>query len=1001
MRAILIILLGFSPFLTGAQNTLKVKSYSVDQGLPQSTIWDILQDDYGFLWISTADGLCRFDGYTFNTYRNNPDDSLSIGGNTMHLMSKDNLGNLWLTHEKGLDHYKSTEGKFYNKFRYNETKTLGLNKTIGTDKKEHLWVWITGEGLQEYNTRTGQLINTYKPEPSFLSKPAQHGFIDYHSGKIILAQNAPYLVTFDPVTRRFETISLPSDWNAFSILQQNDSVYLAGASKGVIRLHVPSNEIETISFYSLPEARKYDLFVATSLLHHSGDEFWVGTNHGIFIYHDNLHTFASFYHSVSGSKERFFLVQELFKDKSGNIWIGTNGDGLKKYSPHTPPWKHYRSNTDRSDIVKSVYSDDKDLVFVGYFQNGLDIFSKSKGLIRKVRKGNALPSDNVYAIQGINDEELFIGFSDNPNTFGVYNYKKNTFHDLTDEVLKSLHVSSGPGNSFPFATKSRNGNIIFCYHSYLMELSFNEGNDPVITLIHTFDNEILNTVFIDSQDNLWAGTMNGYYFRNANGEWKKGNTVIRKQVKSINEDKKGNIWLGTVSGLYVFEKASQHIISYRIGDELVNDFIYGILRDDSGNLWFSHNKGLTSYDVIQKDFRHFSVDDGLQANEFNTGAFFKSPSGELFFGGINGTNSFYPSEIKNNLEKPVVQLTRIEVNDKLLVDDRVPWSQKEITLDYLNNTVAFEIAGLEFTEPVKNQYAWRMNSLDRDWVQAGNRRFARYANIQPGQYTFEVKASNNDGLWNENPTAINIIITPPYWQTWWFKTLMIVIFAVIVGVIAFLISRQRYKRKIAELLVQQKIQHDRERISRDLHDNVGAMVSFVGTKVDWLLRHQPFNEETTMNLKVIKDSASNTLTGLRETIWTLQEKAITNTDLADKIKVYAKSHLLMPSSISDEIEHEQIMNNEVVLNVYRACQEIINNINKHSEASLVQIRFSNHQSLFELDVVDNGKGFQDEEFKKRDHYGLSNIKLRLEEVGATVSINSIINQGTNVKITCR
>jgi signal transduction histidine kinase len=436
-----------------------------------------------------------------------------------------------------------------------------------------------------------------------------------------------------------------------------------------------------------------------------------------------------------------------------------------------------------------------------------------------------------------------------------------------------------------------------------------------------------------------------------------------------------------------------------MGEQLVNDFIYGILRDDFGNMWFSHNKGITNYNTTLNVFRHFTVEDGLQANEFNTGAYFKSSSGELFFGGINGTNSFHANEIKGNLEKPIVQITRIEVNDKILPSTNVSWSQNEIILDYFNNTVGFEMAGLEFTEPVKNQYAWRMIGIDRDWVQAGNRRFTRYANIPPGHYTFEVKASNNDGLWNETPTILKITITPPYWQTWWFRTLIVILFASLIGFAAFLISRQRYKSRIAELLVQQKIQSDRERISRDLHDNVGAMVSFVGTKIDWLLRHNEVSDETASNLKVIRESAVNTMAGLRETIWTLQDKAITNTDLADKLKVYAKSHLHMPCSITDNILHEQAMNNDVVLNVYRACQEIINNINKHSEATQVKINFSNHHALFEVEFIDNGIGFKDHGIDKSEHLGLTNIKQRLTNVGAEVQIHTRPGEGTKINIT--
>ncbi len=987
-----------------AQEMLKVKHYGVDQGLPQSTVWDIHQDNYGFLWVSTADGLCRFDGYKFNTYRNNPDDSTSIGGNTTHLLIMDSQGDLWLTHDQGLDKYSSDKGDFYRLFRYKDLRSSVFNKTIGEDSAGFIWVWIGGEGLMKFDKRTNKQVEKFSAEGEQIWRNNQYSrdaLLD-SKGQIWITQRSTSLISFNIKKNKFKFIETGLELS--TLCQASDSILLIGTPKGLLRYNTFTDAFEKIYFHQ-PQQQHSINYQTTKILRVDSDEFWVGTHKGIFVYHDRVRNFAQHYTSCSGGKDNFLFVQTMFMDKSHNIWIGTNGDGLKKYSPKAAPWKHYWSASDRGDIVKSIYADGEDRVLVGYFDNGLDVFSKSKGFVRKIRKAEAplfLPNDMVYAMAGINKSKVLISFSGARSAFGIFDYDNRTFQDISSAILKQTNLEELHGNDFPAIIQVDKETLIFDCKDALIQGRFVNNKDPEFILLKQFENEVINSIYKDSDNNIWVGTLNGYYKRKSGSkEWLKGNQELAKQIKSICEDVEGKIWMGTTSGLYILNQEGIIEKILRTGNPLVNEFIYGILCDNNGDMWFSHNKGLTRYDHEKRTFRHFSVDDGLQSNEFNTGAYFKSSAGELFFGGLNGVNSFFPDQIKENPNVSTVQFTQIDVNDKPFKSSKVNWAQKELILDYTDNTLALEFAGLEFTEPIKNQYAWRMSGIDKDWVFSGNKRFTRYANIPPGKYQFEVKASNNDGIWNEIPATLHINIIPPFWQTWWFRILELLLGVAVVSLTAYLISRQRYKRKLMAMEIQQKIQRDRERISRELHDNIGAQLSLISSDLDWITgpdstlteheRKKRFGNITQLSKDVTRD--------LRETIWALNKEEISFSDLTDKLKLIAQKLMSVHPKVilnfnSKGIE-PRILAPEEALNLLRICQEAIHNSIKHSGMNTLEISWQCYKEYFEIVVQDDGQGFI-HKVNNQGHYGLENMRKRAEEIGASLKIISSKHTGTAV-----
>ncbi|RYZ50615.1 MAG: hypothetical protein EOP49_13620, partial [Sphingobacteriales bacterium] len=501
---------------------------------------------------------------------------------------------------------------------------------------------------------------------------------------------------------------------------------------------------------------------------------------------------------------------------------------------------------------------------------------------------------------------------------------------------------------------------------------------------------------------IWVGTPNGV-FRLKNRQVTRGAIPETIFVKCISQDSRGHIWIGTLGGIYVLDGNGKVLEHYTDQNGLTNQFIYGILQDGQGNMWCSHNKGLSIYRMSSGKFRHYDHTDGVQSNEFNTGAYFKAADGELFFGGINGLNAFAPEEIKDNPTKPEVIITSIKLFDVPLRTDTAHWNIRTLTLPHEQNSLSFEFAALEYTNADKNQYAYMMEGVDEQWINSG-RRFARYAALPPGRYVFKVKASNNDGVWQDKPTEIVINIIPPVWQRLWFRVLSA--FFAIGSLAAFItwVQRQKHKRQIRTLELQQKIQLERERISRDLHDAVGTQLSLVSNNIEWVTHPLKDLSETekTEKLQFANTTARDIIATLRETIWALNKEIITYEGFSDKLKGFIQKQLMLyphiqlnyTEQLGDGIE----LGPSEALNLFRICQEVIANSLKYAQASMLDIQLKNEQGKYQVIIVDNGIGFDPESVDTELQNGLENIRYRAGDIDARLKLDSVPGKGTRVAI---
>ena len=532
---------------------------------------------------------------------------------------------------------------------------------------------------------------------------------------------------------------------------------------------------------------------------------------------------------------------------------------------------------------------------------------------------------------------------------------------------------------------------------------------------------------------LWIGTAGGLArFDQVSGQFTRyqhdpddPNSLSNNSVFTIHEDQSGALWIGTWGGgLNRFDPTQETFTHYREKDGLANDVVYGILEDEQGDLWLSTNRGLSRFNPEKGVFKNYDATYGLQSDEFNNGAYHKSRSGEMFFGGINGFNAFYPEQIIDNSHIPPIVITTFKKFNLTLRTDLPP--DEHILLSYKDNFISFEFAALDYTAPERNQYAYMMDGLDKDWVNIGTQRHADYRNLQPGEYVLQVKGSNNDGVWNEGGTSLRITVTPPLWEAWWFRG--IVALALVGGAlggyrlrIRSLEARSRELEKqvearTAELQqeIDQRIQaeealHQRERekavaeernrLARDLHDSAKqealAASLHLGTALTLFDRDIEAAKSHLIEADNLVDSVREELTDL---IHEFRPPLMNGQNFDDALNEYAIEWVHQNKiEIDLNVEGNLDLSLETKQAIYRIMQEALANVARHSSAGSVDVTLNFQADSVVFTIVDDGLGFDTQ--KQYAGMGLYSMRERAETLNGRFDIESKPGLGTKVCVT--
>ncbi|MCP4603757.1 MAG: response regulator [Proteobacteria bacterium] len=828
------------PVYAQVGKNINFERISIEQGLSQISVTSIFQDSQGFIWFGTLDGLNKYDGYQFVIYRHDLDDSASLSNSYILSIFEDTKGNLWVgTNGGGLNRFDRKAETFTRyQHRANDTKSLSNNFvwSIFEDSKGKLWIG-TEDGLNKLGNRSETFTHYLHKDdnPSSLSHNKVRSILEDEDGNLWIGTEGGGLNKFDRKTETFshyvnktdnpKSLSHNSVW---SIFEDHEGILWIGTLGGGLNRFDRKTETFTHYVNQANNPRSISNNTIRAILEDTGGNLWIGTHGGGLNRFDReTETFTHYMnqadnpHSISQDK-----IRSIFEDDGGNLWIATHS-GLNKFDRKAENFILYKHQTDdlnslNHDFVYSIYEDDEENLWLGT-NNGLNKYNrKLDTFTHYTHDADSPKSISHNAIRSIIEDaegNLWIGvlrgglnkFNRKTETFTHYLHQDDNPKSLSSNMVYSILEDSrgelwigtigGGLNRFDRKTKT------FSHYS-------TQADNPN-SLSHNF----IYSIFEDSEGNLWIGTEDGlnsfdrqteYFVRYLN---QAGNSksLSSNLVLTIFEDSRGDLWIGTTGGLNSFDQRSKSFTCYREKDGLPNDVIYGILEDNKGNLWLSTNNGISKFNPNTKTISNYNMKDGLQSNEFNSGAYHKGRSGRMYFGGINGFNEFYPENVENSTYVPPVVITDFLLfnkpvgvakasvkSDGYQLEQHINFT-KEITLDYTDYIFAFEFSALNYRQSDKNQFAYKLEGFDRDWVETDYRhRRTTYTDLYHGEYVFRVKASNDDGYWNTEGTNIRMTILPPPWKTWWAYSLYTL--AVLALIFWFVQSqRKKVKQKQKEL----------------------------------------------------------------------------------------------------------------------------------------------------------------------------------------------------------
>jgi PAS domain S-box-containing protein len=792
---------------------------SVEQGLSQSQVMSLCQDSQGFMWIGTRNGLNRYDGYEFVQYTKIKDDSTSVSDNLINALFEDRDGNLWIGSGNGLNRFDPSTRSFVRYFHSpSDANTLSNNhiQVIAQDKEGNLWIG-TSWGLNRYDSET----RTFSRRYFGISGPdsADHNriwdVIAIPDGRLVIATDAG-LRFFNPKSGEFSLLQHhPGSASSISsnqvrrLLYDEPGLIWIGTLGGLCMLDLKSGIISKIA-HDPDNPNTISRDGVTALLKDRFGDLWVGTEWGL-----------NRYDSKTGQWNRYFYepddpyslsnnhVSVIYESQSGILWFGTYNWGLNKYVPAKQVFQYYPAFSihDATGYIDhnviSLFQSPNEIFWIGTY-GGLFQWDRRQNRIRhyysETRSNRAPIGAFIQTIQEDQDGFVWIGSSKSDRSgLSRYNPRNETF----------LHYQHDPENRFSIS--SNDVNVVLVDRTGTLWIGTDGGGlnryDPSSNrFIHytTDYNDTsriagnwINTLLEDHAGMLWIGTDQGIsrlnkekqVFRNYRYHPDDPAALVGQRITALFEDSRNRFWIATENGLNLMDRESGLFTTYNALEIASSAIIYSILEDRSGLLWLGTSSGLLSFDPDSKSFHEYDESDGLHVVDFNAGSALRSPDGELFFGGKSGLIGFYPEQIQSGDYVPPVVITDVRVSNQLLPAHFLQKGSDPIRLGHRDRSLSFEFVTLDYTCPLKNQYLYMLEGFDSEWIRAGERRFANYTNLNPGKYTFRVKGSSVYDVWNEKGAQVTFVIVSPFWQTVWFR------FLVILFVCAMIYSGYRYRMR--------------------------------------------------------------------------------------------------------------------------------------------------------------------------------------------------------------
>lgn len=807
------------------------RKLSINDGLSQNTVYAILQDSKGFMWFGTKDGLNRYDGKHFKIYQNNPRDSTTIPDNYVHKLFEDRNGFIWIgTQNAGLLQFDRKTEQFLPITLQDDIGRTGAKdvnvQSILQDQNGCIWVGTNTSGLyclevlgfgdivvrkhysfsknDPYHIDSNTILALHETADGTL-------WIGTTRGLSRLGKNEKSPVQFAIISKHKDAPADVLDNSVSCIHEGTNGKLWLGSLSGLVEFDMASK-----SYRLHPhkyEVNRYGWGRVKAIQEDNRGVLWLATAAGLLTFDRKSESFNYFTNEQENSASiSFNIITCLEKDLSGLMWIGTAGMGINIFNPRFDQFQKYagapipKSRTTGFSVY-SILEENDSIVWIGC--EVLYRWNKKSGVLRSYERSSKelLQFGNTPVCAMTKDSAGMLWFASTEGLFA-----RNPLDGSTKLFQSRADRKDGlPEKKVLNFVQDRQGSTWAISSKHVSRLTNFEPGVFETFRIDSTDAEPTHSfmpALIDEADIMWIGSEQGLrkihikqgtnkLFTHDRNDL---NSLSNNAVKSLCQDpfNPNYIWIGTLGGgLNRFDKTEETFKVYNEVDGLPNNVVYGILPDPNGTIWLSTNQGISRFDPTQESFTNYDEKDNLQSNEFNTGAYFKSPAGELYFGGIKGLNHFYPDSIIKNTTPPPVALTKLWIhNIEVKHKERESPLNHDISateLLYLahdQNSIVIEFAALEFSAPDKNEFAYKLENFDTDWVAAGKSNRATFTNLSPGTYLFRVKAANNDGVWNETGATLKVVVASPWWSTWW----AICVYALILLLVLYLIRNYEINR---------------------------------------------------------------------------------------------------------------------------------------------------------------------------------------------------------------
>jgi signal transduction histidine kinase/ligand-binding sensor domain-containing protein len=948
------------------------------------------------MWFGTADGLCRYDGNKLVTYQCKSKHGEDVVKNFVRgKMLEDKSGNIWYSNESGLykwDVLKEVVIRVktfdIKKFRNSEFQCVYMDET------NYIWIFNITHGIFQFNPIDGSLKQYPMPVQAghngfalnFIDSDTD-GNIWFRSG----SNKDPYIV-FNKKSLKY---SMQSDDNPPQAFFFERNLKILAYDDKLIYRHEVEKRNDTI--IKLMNGERTSFYSMDGLRDNFGRLWMTARGKGLFYFDEKEKHFHQFHHDNSKSKSLpFDLTTCLFIDRNDNLWIGTDGGGVARLDLKQPKFNIFPlAESDypllNDYFTKCFYEDEKRRIWFGSQSNGLSIYDPDTYVLTNFRhepdNPKSIPGNIVGSILKDRDCNIWIGSS---GGISLFNEKEKSFKTIPIENLPELFPQV-----YSFVNKLKqldNGDLLAATSLGIIKIK--KGKNGSYKGNYYQGNPQFNSSTTDIEvmpdKTLYATlrTLGLFRFEQIGDEIKYVKTFLQDfDLLSVRKDEimPGILWIGSTKGLIRFNTVTQ---AYRLWDEkngLANNHVYGSLLDSDGNLWISTNKGLSFLDRKLNRFENYSFQDGLQSNEFNSQAFYKSETGTFYFGGIRGFNWFNPGYSGREQIKPAAAITRIEINEFAFQKDSGIKADHSLSVPYDRNDFNFQFAALDYTRPGANKFRYMLQGWDAGWINTdvGS---ARYANLPPGDYTLRIKVSNTSGIWS-NEEILHIGIQAPFWQRRWFIAIIILLSLAAIIFITNKLAQMKTNRKLRLLEKKIAVDAERNRISADMHDEIGSGITHIALLSELIQAQRKEGKELRKDIATIATSARSLVQSMSEIIWALNPQNDTLENLLaytrEQSQKYFESFDVRFDIRFPEVVPDIRLSNEQRRNLYLVIREAINNAMKHSGANAIALILDIRETTLCFSVSDNGKGIS-EKPGRPDSNGMRNMRNRMENIGGTI-----------------